>query len=257
MKARVISQRALPGVRAASGLARHRGRLIVVQDDASSLAVIGDTIGDTIETIALPWREETKREKYDLEACCVIGDALYAFGSGSTPRRETIVRYDGDVATIDAAPLYAQLRAAIGHLNIEGATVVGEELWLFHRGNCAAGDRPAVARCDLAMTTLLGVEHHDLGSIGEVSLGFTDATTFEGRVYYLAAAEASPDAIADGEIIGTVIGELGGLRMTLEVEGRPVKAEGLALLSRERALVVEDPDDPKKPARMFEVAIEL
>ena len=86
-------------VRAASGLAIYGGRLVVVQDDASFLAVVAS---DGVSAIKLPRGLDGRRrfevaignklDKLDLESCIAIDDELWAFGSGSLPIREKICR---------------------------------------------------------------------------------------------------------------------------------------------------------------------
>ncbi|MCX5744441.1 MAG: hypothetical protein NT062_18275 [Proteobacteria bacterium] len=273
-----------PHVRAASGIAAYRGRYVIVQDDTSFLGI---AVGGVVDAIALPRGKAGRRrfeerlgnkgDKLDLESCCVIGspdgnpdgDALYAFGSGSTDRRETIVRLDAHGATMIAAPrLYAAVRDAVGGaINLEGAAAVGDELWLFHRGNCGGDDRgPAVVR--LAATAFVdaprvrGVDRYELGSIDGVPLGFTDAVADGDRVLYLAAAEASANAIDDGATLGTHLGviERGRVRATPLAlpDGTPLKAEGITVspTDRNRVFVVDDPDDPDRVSRVFEVVLD-
>jgi hypothetical protein len=267
-------------VRAASGLAWFGGRLIVAQDDASFLAAVTPT---SVTAVALPRGAGGRRRfeealgnkaaKLDLEACVVIDDALWAIGSGSTRRREQLVRLagNGEVEVVDAAPLYGALREALaGALNLEGAAVVGDELWLCHRGNTGAGDPgPAIARLPLAATRAFlaggvapgfAVDRYDLGAVAGVALGFTDAAAGGDRVFYLAAGEASANAVDDGAIAGSQLGVIAGgeVRAAALVDGgAPLKAEGLALDPTDptRAWVVVDPDDPEAPATLLELAL--
>lgn len=266
-------------VRAASGLAMHQGRLVVVQDDAQFLAVIAD---QEVAAVKLPRGRDGRRrfevalgnklDKLDLESCVVIDDELWAFGSGSRPEREQVCIVDGGTARVrDAGPLYRMLRDAIGsELNLEGCARVGDELWLFHRGNTGPADvGPAVARLRLAEVrpwlTSVGrvpehviVELYDLGAIDGQRLGFTDAVAHDGRVFYLAAAEASADAVADGPVLGSQLGVIDAeVRAAVLVGpgGEPVKAEGLAFDGAHpdglRAWIALDPDDPELPSTLL------
>ena len=261
-------------VRAASGLAVSRGRLLVIQDDA---AYIGTVVADAVGAIALPeprFEAGNKRSKLDLEACVAAGDQVWAFGSGSTPAREQIVVVEGDVArVVTAAELYRVLRDALGgELNIEGAASVRDELWLFHRGNTGPADAgPAIVRFEreaiarwLAGTAplpgTLGADRFDLGAIAGVRLGFTDAVGDGDRVLYVAAAEASPNAYDDGAVLGSQLGviEHGRIRAApLEHAGAPIKAEGIALDPARpgRLWVAIDPDDGNVPAQLLEVEL--
>ena len=292
-----------PHVRAASGIAVIGGRLAVVQDDASFIALVG--VGGAL-SIPLPRGRDgrrrfedalgNKQDKLDLESCVVITGELWAFGSGSTERRQQIARVGDEVKLYDATGLYDRARAAVGSaVNIEGVAVLGDELWLFHRGNTGAGDAgPAVVRFDrepvfaalLAGTAFpapRGCERYDLGAIGGVRLGFTDAIAGDRRVFYLAAAEHAPNAgdrtappfggaagraqvpagDGDGPALGSRLGviEVGGQGRVraapIALAGAPIKAEGLAFDPRDpnRGWIVIDPDDPEQPAPL--VAFEL
>jgi hypothetical protein len=290
-------------VRAASGLAvvpgPAGGRLAVIQDDASFLAFAAIAPAGEVSAIALPRgpggrrRFEValgnKRDKLDLEACVAADGELWAFGSGSSPAREQLAIVGAGAAAadvtaavclIDAAPLYASLRAAVGGaLNLEGAALVADELWLLHRGNTGPADPgPAIARLPRAAFArwlsaggppppLTSLTRFDLGAIRGVRLGFTDAAALApaapsgaGRVLYLACAEASPDAIDDGAILGSQLGviDAAGVRAAPLCHGdRPLKAEGLALDPRDprHAWIAIDPDDPDRPAELYEIEL--
>lgn len=242
----------------------------------------------------------TKHLKLDLEACTVLPPALapphgalVALGSGSTARRERVLVVplgaddapDADALRLhDAGALYVALRAvadfAGSELNVEGAIAVGDALRLFGRGNGAPRDgHPAVsATCDLDARALLAhlrdgapppaptrVVRYELGALDGCPLGFTDAALLaDGTIVFTAAAEDSPDAVADGAVAGSVVGRVdadGRARWTrlLDVGGRPVadKAEGIALARDDGAelLVVFDVDDPERAAELAAVAL--
>jgi len=245
-----------------------------------------------------------KADKLDYEALASIstGDAmlLVALGSGSMPRRESIALIAGletpravtQVCT--ASRFYAGLRACVpfagSELNIEGAIYADGWLTLFGRGNGAVrgGMRPVNATCRIEWASLrahiedplhvappppTGVVQYELGSIGEQRLTFTDATlgwASSGAatpVLYLAAAEASPDAINDGEVVGAVVGvieecEGGTSARWTELRDRngrilPLKAEGIAIVngSPGRLLVAVDVDAHDEPSELLEVQI--
>ncbi|MBM4201492.1 MAG: hypothetical protein FJ189_09425, partial [Gammaproteobacteria bacterium] len=127
-------------VRAGSGLVRFGGQIAIIQDDALFVGLLEPASGD-IAHVTLPAGEGglrlfdehrgNKQFKLDLEACTVVpwadGEALLAFGSGSTARRESLVllQASGHVRMIGAQGLYAALRAETvfsgSELNVEGA----------------------------------------------------------------------------------------------------------------------------------------
>ncbi len=285
-------------VRAASGLAYTGGRLLVIQDDAAFIATVAR---EEVSAIALPRgaggrrRFEValgnKHDKLDLEACVAVGDEIWAFGSGSSAMRERIAVIGYATEIVDASVLYGKIRDELGHaINLEGVASVGEQLWLFHRGNTGLGDTgPAIIRFDRtefdrwlkrlgALPQVLGSASYDLGQVQGVALGFTDAIGVGPRAFYLAAAEASPNAIDDGPVLGSQLGVIdratgvaGGGRATgvagggrdgvrataLTHEGASLKAEGLAFdpANPTRAWIALDPDDVDRPARLLEIEL--
>lgn len=273
LSTRIVSARALiytdavdpdedrpPHVRAASAIAAWRDELWIVQDDTGFLARVR---GDSVTSLALPRGPSGRRrfevglgnklDKLDLESCVVVDDELVAFGSGTIAMREHVARVtrDGGVRVTHEPALYAALRAAIGgDINIEGVALAGDGFWFFHRGNTCANDRPAVIRLDRAWA-VRDVEHIDIGSIEGVAFGFTDACADGDRIVYIASAEASANAIDDGRVHGNRIGVLGGAHGPLTVAGKP---EGIAIANG-RAWVVVDPDDPERPATLYELEI--
>lgn len=267
-------------MRAGSGLCWWGDRLAIVQDDTRSLGRVDPATGE-VELISFGGTiSDAKREKLDLEAVVSYQGTLLAFGSGSTARREVIVRFGRDgAATVCRAPrLYCLLRETTAfsgsELNIEGATLSGDQLILFQRGNGkpARGLEPvnATVRLDAAALLvhlddpervppplLVDVCVFDLGSIDGVRLSFTDAAAHDGRFFYLASAEASPDTFRDGVVVGSVIGVLGEGPPTIieDHAGRPFigKAEGLVLAEKNRAYAVLDADDADVPAELCSI----
>jgi len=280
-------------VRAGSSLAWVPDGLAVIQDDANFLALIDPATGG-VRSVTLPAGEGGRRQfdkgrgnkkaKLDLEACVAVDVAeqtlLLAFGSGSTERRQEILKVEGwhrpepEVALLQADRFYELLRAipefAPSRLNIEGVAAIGEHLRLFSRGNGKpkAGVAPANATCDIhlgALLDLLGgrpgaalpkvvnIHQYDLGTLGGVPLSFTDATPWGEGVLFSAAAEASPDAVEDGAVTGSVIGVIDGAGRgrwapiaDRSGKGFDAKVEGVVRAKQEGHLhVVVDADDPK------------
>jgi hypothetical protein len=280
-------------VRSASSLAWVPGGIALIQDDANFIGVFDPDGARTRaialpsghEGLRLfDDRRGNKAYKLDLEACVAIehdGDTLLlALGSGSTRRREQVVLVRGWAAerpTVESRHvprLYEALRTeqafSGSELNVEGAIADGDRLRLFGRGNGAPRDGvlPVNATCELDLSAFLAyvlapdrhpapapanVVRYDLGTLEGVPLGFTDATRWRGGTLYTAAAEASPDAVRDGRVVGSVVGTLdhqGAARWAplTDRSGQPFegKVEGV-VASREasdRLYVVIDADDP-------------
>lgn len=290
-----------PGhVRAGSALVRVGARLVIVQDDANFLALV-DPDTRAVRALTLPEGPGGRRQfdqgrgnkldKLDLESAVALGDqGLLAFGSGSAPGRDRILRVTDlhgaapRVELLSAGPLYARLAAeprfAGSELNIEGAVRLGDTLRLFNRGNGAprGGLRPVNASLDLSWPALLrwlndpgasppepeGVMCYELDRLSGVDLTLTDATICPSGVLYLAAAEDSPDAVYDGPVRGVAVGVLGerGGRWAplLGEDGLPCcdKAEGVCLDPDDprRGAVVFDLDDPDRPTELAEIRLE-
>lgn len=288
-------------VRSGSGLAwiatEDGPRLVIAQDDASFLGLLDPTSG-SVTSIAIDHvvggmrqfdsKRGNKKHKLDLEACCTVHvggrEIVLVLGSGSLPARERIVVLEHGLAprVVDASPLYARLRADTefsgSELNVEGVATLGERLVLFQRGNGAPhGDlRPIDATCELSIARTVAwlddptapvpeverVAQWDLGTVRGVRLTFTDACARAGGITFLAAAEASPNAIDDGEVVGVALGYMphagDAQHGLIQESGKPFvgKVEGLAWLPDGRALAVIDRDDPDLPSELCELVVE-
>jgi hypothetical protein len=275
-------------VRAGSSLARFGKRLMMVQDDALWLAWWDDQ--GKLRAGALPADASGRRlfddksTKPDFEAAVVVAERLFVFGSGSLPSREriAIVGADGGACLLQADALYAELRReprfAGRQLNVEGALLDADKVVLFTRGNAdpaASGagfdasveldahelERYCRAPSQAPPPPLRGLEQYRLGDIDGVRLTLTDAALAAGIRYYVAAAEASPDAVADGEVLGTSFGMLDGdprYGLILREDGERLrdKVEGLAAGSAPgQWLLITDPDDATRPAELLTLSV--
>ena len=276
-------------VRAGSALAAlPDGRLAVIQDDASFLALIAPHASGAARDIPFPGgaprqfddTRGNKKHKLDLEAAFVAhdGELLVALGSGSSALRERVVLVDRpmtsapSIALAEAPELYARLRAdrlfSGSELNIEGAAVTGDDLLLFQRGNGAPSlvggvsveAVDATARIDLSslvahlrgagpLPPLRGVLRWDLGAVDGHRLTFTDGAVHpRGVVALLACAEDSPDATRDGPVSAVTIGCLDEATRAFEL-GLVLDESGAPLLDKTEGLAFHSDD----PTRAFAV----
>lgn len=242
-----------------------------------------------------------KHHKLDLESCASLPEwaagpgAVLVVGSGSLPARERMVLVttraeptssisEDHVEVISLGPLYAALRALSdfsgSELNIEGAAVQGDVLVLANRGNGAAGgDRlptDALVSIELGplMAHLRGGPLPPLGTPRALQLGLLDGvrltltdlcSTPGGTLFFLAAAEASPNAVDDGEVVGTALGRIDadGVRLVQlrDEHDAPLlaKVEGLVWADPDGAgdevLVVVDRDDPDRASECLRVRV--
>lgn len=229
-------------VSAASGVVQRGDFAYVIGDDELFLAVfrLSDRSPGRLQRVFagdLPLgHDERKRAKPDLEVLTALPPferhpqgALLGLGSGSTPSRNRGFVWglasdgslEGEPYEIDLAPLYMLLCESVEELNVEGAAVIGDGLWLLQRGNGERGVNvisevaldhviEALRReRALAASELRSIRSYDLGRIGDAKLTFSDASPLgESRLVFTASAEASPDTYSDGEIAGSVVGTI-------------------------------------------------
>jgi hypothetical protein len=281
-----------PHLSAASGIVRRGSFAYVIGDDELFLAAF-DLTGSEPGTLhrvlegELPGDEaDRKAAKPDLEALTALppleGAAhggLLGLGSGSGERRdrgffwalEPDGALHGDPLTIELAPLYERLRDEVGEVNVEGAAVLEDRLWLFNRGNEDASIN-AVAQIevsDLATSLrtdreldadeLESVREYDLGEVEGVKLCFSDATApFKDVIVFTASAEGERDGDIHGSLLGTVNGA-GKVERLRSIDPR-WKVEGVhaAVDAGVVDLVfVCDQDDPDVPSPLLSATMPL
>lgn len=278
LRANITAVHPLHGVRAGSALLRVADRLVAVQDDAWSVAWIAlPGLAVTTQVLMGNGAALPKKQKPDFEASVLAPDGtIHLFGSGSAANRCVVARIAADRAAVELRDLSA-LYTAVGHAldivgspNIEAALLHDDRLRLFHRGAGAATS----GSVDLPATVLhggpfriLARQQYEFGHLDGVALHITDAAGMAGaRTAFLAAAEQTDDAIADGPVAGSVIGliEPGGTSSRLrwarliDPDGRPSqrKAEGLVMDDDGcGAWVLTDPDSTEHPAELCRVVL--
>jgi hypothetical protein len=245
-------------VAAASGLVVSGDRMYVVADDELALAVFEGGLTARLDPLSdeeLPLdHDERKAAKPDLEALAELPDgSLLALGSGATPRRDRgWVWTDGASRELALGPLYSVLRGSFAELNIEGAAVLGERLWLAQRGNGAAGEN-ALLQTDVELKALRDVVPYELGHVDGVPLTFSDLAPLpDGRLLFCAVAEDSASTYDDGPCVGAGIGVLDPRDrrvQAFDLLPEPLKVEGVALApDGDGVLAVADADDVTRPA---------
>lgn len=256
--------------------------LYVVADDEPAIAVFDAALrrpaGDLIplDEEALPLdHAERKAVKPDLETLCLLPKGvLFTLGSGATERRERGWLFwpkDRTGQEISLAELYAALRDELADLNIEGAAVARDRLWLAQRGNGRDGEN-ALVELDLAAVlanlrerrtidpaAVRGIGRYELGEVGGIALSFSDLCPLpDDRLLFCAVAEAGESTYLDGECVGAALGVLdtGGVQ-SLYPLAKPYKIEGVSVASDLELLLVADGDDPSEPAPLLTATIAL
>ena len=256
-------------------------RLYVVADDEPAIAVydleqrplVGELIPLDDAVLSLD-HAERKAAKPDLESLCLLPDGtLLTLGSGATGRRERgwLLPPKGEPAEISLSPLHAALREELSDLNIEGAAVVRERLWLAQRGNGKDGENALIElhlaevltglreRRAIDPAALRGVTRHDLGAVEGVALTFSDLSPLpDGRLLFCAVAEAGESTYLDGECLGAALGVLdAGAVSRLEPLAEPHKIEGVSVGDGPDLLLVADGDDRASPAPLLAASLAL
>lgn len=262
-------------VSAASGAVLQDGRLCVVADDELALGrfALDGSADDWLPLLpgALPADAAARKAaKPDLEALLALPDGrLLALGSGSRPQRQRGVVVQGRTAlTVDLAPLYTPLHGEFGALNLEGGFIAEGRCTLLQRASRGAPRNACIHfDADALLAWLDGrgpaplpvaMQALELGTLHGVPLGLTDGCPLHGGGFlFSAAAEDSPDTVADGAVTGSVIGQASadGRITALRVLDRPCKVEGLvsqAVTGSVRPLLlVTDADDRAEPGLLL------
>ena len=256
---------------AASGLVHLKNRYYVIADDDLSIGSLSEdgqqSRLDQIMPGTLPTDlKKRKKQKPDFEALFWLndqrlgGEGLVVLPSGSKPNRfiavfvpltaEATLNLKG-IVRFDMSPYYNSILKQEKELNIEGVFMEQELLVLFHRGNSDNDqNRFFEFKKSELVDLILGenkkllfsiekTEIVDVGAIDGIKLTLTDIALFEGRRYFLAAAENTSNAIDDGEIKGTVLGELiAGSQVRTIATFENQKFEGLSLQRRDNKIII-------------------
>ena len=246
---------------AASGVVRRGDFAYVIADDELDLAVFRisrEEPGElrTVLSGDLPDDPaERKAAKPDLEALTALPPmpgvpygGLLGLGSGSDDAGKRDRGFfwalgpdgslEGEPRTLDLSPLYEMLRGELGGLNVEGAAILGERVWLFHRGNeSEAGNVVAelslsdlsgsiAGDLDLDVEELRELRSYELGEMDGVPLCFSDATALsEELICFTASAEGGEDGDIRGSVVGTISND-GEVRRLRTIDRR-WKVEGV------------------------------
>lgn len=257
-----------PFISAASGLIMIDQRIFVIADDENFLGLydLKKQTGISCELFAglLPEdKQQRKKVKADLECMLVAPDAqsLLLIPSGSTTHRDrgALIDLEGSLKEeISFTVLYNQLRHQLPELNIEGALIHEQALYLFQRGNGKLGQNALIkiGWSDFLQSNLqeLLITPVELDTLGTVKLTFTDATNFGRNFLFLAVAEDSASVYQDGAVTGSVLGILSSegvvlAQMNLLINSKP---EGLSFCEAAWSFyVVTDDDDRLQPSKLL------
>jgi hypothetical protein len=280
-------------VASASGVVRRGNFVYVIGDDLLQVAIFeiaGDEPGRLLRVLPgdLPADGELRaKRKPDLEALTALPPVegephggLLGVGSGSNPGRDRGFfcsfapdgSLQGDTRTIDVHPVYDLLRQELsGEVNIEGAVVLRDRLWLLHRANEGGGPN-AVAEFELADLSrtlaedlvltpgeLRSVRGYKLGDLDGVPVCFSDATMLTDElICFTASAEGAEEGDVRGSVVGTI--DAGGQVRRLRTIDPRWKVEGVDAAVDTGVidfLFVCDQDDPGAPSPLLNATMPL
>ena len=263
-------------ISSASGITYSNDVIRIISDDSNYLYEF-DTSQNLLSKILLLDGVKTeqiiKSEKLDLESVTETEDAIFTFGSGSTPKRETgfsINKKTQKVETIDLHHLYSAMRSFaeidVEDFNIEGVTHDGKDFLFLNRGNGPKNRNVVIRVQGKSLETdfhLLATEF-ELPKLAGMPSGFSDATIVDHQLYFIATTEAGTSTYLDGEFAGSLIGSIHLDTMKIEfIEqiSNHQKFEGIAFLQKNENkisfLLCEDNDDQISDCTLFQIELNL
>ena len=279
-------------VSSGSGLAYYNNTAYLVGDDAAYIAVLPN--GDSSSYTRIPLQTTVnidriaKAVKHDLEVALVgnIGKESYLFAlpSGSlSPYRDTVFAINLESKKVGFAcsllPLFKAIKLKAGlndhQLNIEGAALVGDKLFLFNRGNNMAiiiawTDFVQYVQKPKDAIPTFNLQKIYLPVINNYAVGISGACTINKKeILFTASLEETHDNVADGAIKGSYIGilrlndkdeiSLVALQQFKDAAGNIIldKLEAIEIIKQKgnniNALAMADNDDGKSKLFYLEI----
>ncbi|OKL42139.1 DUF6929 family protein [Pontibacter flavimaris] len=287
----------------ASGLAHVPGAFFVLGDDSPFLYQLNEKYElvqryPLFDTTGVVKGRIPKDVKPDLESMALFtygrDELLLLLGSGASAARTKgyLVNLSDkmQVQELDLSRFYTFLRQVLrlereGQLNLEGLAMDEVYVYLLQRPLGAGTNTLLRFEADAFKDFILGrgempavaLYHFALPQLGQVRAGFSGASSLEGKLFFTASVEDTPNAIEDGEVHGSFIGAIDlkalpyasdaanplpvpVVQLTNE-DGSPYrgKAESLVVLKGEERTykVVVVSDDDKGHSELLEVQLEV
>ena len=296
MKAIVGNARELDAIPSGSGLVKAGKYFYLISDDSPFFFKL-DSGFNVIEKNAIPNHQKStdyripKLNKPDYESASlgeINGEEyLLAFGSGSkSPERDSLLIVNlndpKSAQTYSLRPFYDLIKTQANltdeDINVEGSTIIGEDLFLFNRGKnvliqtnwakiiifLKGGPNmlaPEIRNYRIKLPQIQGI---DPGFSGACKLGN------ENKILFTASVENTKNWIEDGEILGSFVGILNVEKLASEPlenavlltgkNGTPVieKVESIEFIKREangNLKVLALTDDDKGGSKILEITL--
>ncbi|MEC5166126.1 hypothetical protein RCH18_001861 [Flavobacterium sp. PL11] len=274
IKLELLSQ--IIGIGSASGLIYKDNSLYIIGDNSGYLY---EYLLDSNDLKRYPLLENPaeniiKKDKPDYEAITSYGEDLYIFGSGSTEKRNGMIRFNAItknlISTYDLTDLYAVMQsfAKVNQtdFNLEGAIYDGKSWYLFNRGN-GSNNRNVlfiIEGQNLIKDFKIRSTDYKLPKIKGITTSFTDAILVNNTIYFLATAEDTKSTYDDGEVMGSIIGgiDLRTMKITFTKKiSDNHKFEGLTIWSQSidkiEFLLCEDKDTNILETTIYKLTLNL
>lgn len=259
------------GLGAASGLVVDKRYVYTISDDNPHLFVY-DKKKKEVEKINLNPEVKSegshKKDKPDFEAITKYKDHLYILGSGSKENRFDLISYNLKTKQVENKT-YRDLfekflsvsKLSKKDFNIEGIITDGHCTYFFNRGNGPAAAN-GIYRVRGALNDLKNkpIDYFPitLPKLNNEITTFSDAIMVDGKILFTATVESKSTTQFNGEIKGSIIGELDLAIMEVtrwQKISDDKKIEGLALYKESRKnytlYLCEDNDDDSKNASIY------
>lgn len=259
------------GLGAASGLVVDKRYVYTISDDNPHLFVY-DKKKKEVEKINLNPEVKSegshKKDKPDFEAITKYNDHLYILGSGSKENRFDLISYNlktNQVENKTYRDLFEKFlsvsKLSKKDFNIEGIITDGHCTYFFNRGNGPAAAN-GIYRVGGALNDLKNkpIDYFPitLPKLNNEITTFSDAIMVDGKILFTATVESKSTTQFNGEIKGSIIGELDLAIMEVtrwQKISDDKKIEGLALYKESRKnytlYLCEDNDDDSKNASIY------
>ncbi|WP_369752403.1 hypothetical protein AB3G34_10460 [Flavobacterium sp. WC2409] len=264
------------GIGSASGLFYKENSLLLIGDNSGFLYEyhLDSKALEQHPLIQNPTANIPKSEKPDFESITHFQDTLYIFGSGSTPKRNTMVEFDLNkkkkIKTNNLVDLYAVMQS-FGDIkpedfNLEGAVYDGDNWYLFNRGNGVSNKNTLFTLHAKKLSDEFSLLSNDykLPKIKGIRSTFTDGVLVNDKLYFLATVEDTQSTYDDGAILGSFIGRIDLETMKIDFTKKITsinKFEGITVFSNSKEkiefLLCEDKDTDELKTAIYKLVLDL
>lgn len=264
------------GIGSASGLFYQDNNLLIIGDNSGFLYEYNISSQDLKQhpLIKNSAANIPKSEKPDFESITHFQDTLYIFGSGSTPKRNSMVEFDlkekKKTATNNLVDLYAVMQS-FGNIkpedfNLEGTIYDGDNWYFLNRGNGIANKNILFSLHAKKLDQEFSLLSNDyrLPKIKGVRSSFTDAVLIDDKIYFLATAENTQSTYDDGQVLGSLIGRINLETMKIDFTKKisdSHKFEGITVFKNAKDkiefLLCEDNDTDALKSNIYKLSLDL